>query len=297
MKLLPLALTAVGLLFSSHQPRAEPLPSNPLERECWLRSSYERTHPRMAEPTAVDVSNLRDGMAVSSPFRVDFSIRGMGVIPAGKMHPKAGHHHLLVNMTLPANPGNKIPFNDFHRHYGKGQTGTVLALPPGKHTLRLLFADHDHRPYFVFSPELSITVKAPGSPPPRLTRANFDTDCKAWYEAEVSRPRPEGQRVLIGNVRDGESLVSPFNLRLQADGFGIAPKGHGGEGLGWFVLEVQRPGGAGRQVFELSNGATQVTLPLALGDWELRLRLLDDSGQRDLVTPANSSITVSSRER
>ena len=63
---------------------AQPLPSDDLERECWLKHTRERTRARLAEPTAVDVSNLRDGQVVSSPFRVDFSIRGMTQIsPVG----------------------------------------------------------------------------------------------------------------------------------------------------------------------------------------------------------------------
>lgn len=292
------AAAAVSLvLISVNATAAEPLPADPLERECWQRSSYERTHPRLVEPTAVDVANLRDGMSVSSPLRVDFSIRGMGVIPAGKPHPKAGHHHMLVDTPLPANPGDKIPFNDFHRHFGKGQTGTVVALAPGPHRLRLLFADHDHKPYFVFSPEIRVTVKGPRGAPPKVTRANFDATCKAWYDEEVSRPRPEGKRVLVANVRDGETLVSPVNLRLAADGFGIAPKGHGGDDLGWFILEVQRSDGSGRQVLELSNGATQATLGLASGEWNLRLRLVDDSGRRDLVGPDSMRLFISGSER
>jgi hypothetical protein len=291
------AAAATLVLTSAIAHAAEPLPADPLERECWQRSSYERTHPRLVEPTAVDVTNLRDGMSVSSPLRVDFSIRGMGVIPAGKPHPKAGHHHMLVDTALPSNPGDKIPFNDFHRHYGKGQTGTVIALAPGQRRLRLLFADHDHKPYFVFSPEIRLTVKGPRGAPPKVTRANFDASCKAWYEEEVSRPRPEGKRVLVANVRDGETLVSPVNLRLAADGFGIAPKGHGGDDLGWFILEVQRGDGSGRQVMELSNGATQATLALGAGEWNLRLRLVDDSGRRDLVAADAMRLVIAGSDR
>ena len=171
------------------------------------------------------MSNLRDGYVVRSPFRVDFAVRGMGVVPAGKPHPKAGHHHVLVDTSLPMNPTEKIPFNDFHRHFGKGQTGTAIALPPGPHTLRLLFADHDHRPYFVFSPELKVVVSGPRSTTAlRIDPANFAATCKAWYTDERSRPRPDGQRVVVTNLRDNEPVVSPFNLRLAVDGFGIAPK-------------------------------------------------------------------------
>lgn len=275
---------------------AEPLPIDELERECWQQYTRERTRVRVSEPTAVDVSNLRDGHIVSSPFRVDFSIRGMGVIPAGKPHPKAGHHHVLVDMSLPINPGEQIPFNDFHRHFGKGQTGAVLALPPGPHRLRLLFADHEHRPYFVFSPELRIVVRGPRGAPPKITRANFEASCRQWYEEENSRPRPEGVRAVVSNVRDGEAVVSPINLRFAVDGFGVAPKGSGGAGLGYFVLEVLRGDSGTPQAVDLSNGATQATLSLPPGAHTLRLRFVDDSGK--LLTPLSTTrIVVSGQER
>ena len=289
-----------AVLVASHLPvaLAEPLPKDELERECWLRYTRERTRVRLVEPTAVDVSNLRNGYTVSSPFRVDFSIRGMGVIPAGKPHPKAGHHHLLVDTPLPMNPGDKIPFNDFHRHFGKGQTSAVVALAPGVHTVRLLFADHDHRPYFVFSPELRIEVREPrGAVVPKVTRATFEASCKQWYEEEVSRPRLEGTRALIANLRDGEAVVSPINVRFAVDGFGVAPKGYGGDGQGHFVLDVLRSDASALQDIDLSNGATQATLSLAPGVYTLRLRFVDDAGRRDLTPVSETRITVAGQER
>ena len=292
-----LAMAALALL-APPAALAQALPTDELERECWQQHTRERTRVRLVEPTAVDVSNLRDGQTVYSPFRVDFSIRGMGVIPAGKPHPKAGHHHVLVNMSLPINPGDQIPFNDFHRHFGKGQTGAVLALPPGPHRIRLLFADHDHRPYFVFSPEIRIVVAGPrGTQQPRVTRANFEASCRQWYDDEISRPRPEGVRALVANVRDGETVVSPVNLRLAVDGFGVAPKGHGGVGLGHFMMDVQRADGSNLQVVDLSNGATQATLSLPPGAHTVRLRFVDDTGRRDLTPVSTMRLFVSGQER
>ena len=277
---------------------AEAMPKDDQERACWLKHTRERTRVRLTEPTAVDVSNLRDGYTVRSPFRVDFSIRGMGVIPAGKAHPKAGHHHMLVDMTLPLNPGEKIPFNDFHRHFGKGQTGAVIALPTGKHRLRLLFADQDHRPYFVYSPEITVNVKGPRSgPEPRVLASDFDATCQVWYEEEQSRPRPEGKRSLISNLRDGEPVVSPVNLRFAVDGFGVAPKGHGGDTEGHFMLEVLRGDGGLVQTADLTNGATQSTQYLAPGNYNLRLRFVDDSGRRDLTPVTETRISVAAQER
>ena len=291
-----LAVITLGLAALSIA-QAEPLPADEQERACWLQHTRERTRVRLVEPTAVDVSNLRDGMTVNTPFRVDFSIRGMGVIPAGKPHPKAGHHHMLVDAALPANPGTPIPFNDFHKHFGKGQTGAVLALQPGPHTLRLLFADHDHKPYFVYSPEIRITVRGPRKEPLKVDRVNFDATCKAWYEDELARPRPEGKRAVITNVRDNEPVVSPINVRFAADGFGIAPKGHGGDGLGHFTLDVLRVDGGVVQALDLANGATQATLYLQPGAYMLRLRLLDDTGRKDLVPASETRISVAGQDR
>lgn len=292
-----LALLCAGLAGPA---AATPLPSTERERTCWLQSTRERTRVKLTEPTAVDFTNLRSGMAVRSPFQVDFSIRGLGVIPAGKPHPKAGHHHVLVNYALPSDIGAKIPFNDFHRHFGKGQTGTAIALPPGKHSLRLLFADHDHKPYFVFSPEITVQVTGPRDASVlRVDAANFESSCRAWYHEELTRPRPEGKRVLITNLRDEEPVVSPINVRLAVDGFGVAPRGHGGEGLGHFQLEVRpagAPPGAPLQVVDLSNGATQTNLFLPLGSFRLRLRFYDDA-RNELVPPADIGIVVTAQER
>lgn len=289
--LLLAALGAVGAV------QADPLPRDPAERACWLQHTRERTTVRLTEPTAVDVSNLRDGDVVRSPFRVDFAIRGMGVIPAGKPHPKAGHHHMLVDTALPMNPTEKIPFNDFHRHFGKGQTGTTIALPPGNHTLRLLFADHDHRPYFVFSPELKIKVSGPRGEALRIDPNKPDESCRAWYDDEISRPRPDGQRAVIVNLRDGEPVVSPINVRFAVDGFGVAPRGNGGEGLGHFMFDVMRLDGTPVQNVDLANGATQLNLFLPPGGYKLRLRFVDDAGRRDLVPPVEQTLGVTAQER
>lgn len=295
----PVLLVLVLALLPATPLRAsEALPRDERERACWLQNTRERTQVRVKEPTAVEVANLRDGDVVRSPFRVDFAIRGMGVIPAGQPHPKAGHHHVLLNTNLPLNPGDKIPFNDFHRHFGKGQTSATLALPPGEHRLRLLFADHDHRPYFVFSPELRIKVAGPRDDATlRIDPGKLAVSCQAWYQDERTRPRPEGQRALITNVRDGEPLTSPFTLRLGVDGFGVAPKGHGGNGLGHFMLDVLQADGRPLQSIDLSHGATQASVYIAPATYRLRLRFVDDSGRRDLVPPTETTVIVTAQER
>jgi hypothetical protein len=132
-------------------------------------SSFDRTRPfPVAEKLAYFV-NIKDGDKINSPFRVAFVVSGMGVAPvaAGKID-GTGHHHILIDLPMPADIKAPIPFdkpneylNQHYKHFGKGETETVLNLPPGKHTLRLLFADHSHVPYYISSKEISIEVMKP----------------------------------------------------------------------------------------------------------------------------------------
>jgi len=106
---------------------------------------------------------LEDGSVVESPFRVRFGLSGMGVAPAGVEKANTGHHHLLLNTEPPKGEDLEysIPADENHRHFGGGQTETMVDLPPGKHTLQLLLGDQNHIPHNppMMSPKISITVK------------------------------------------------------------------------------------------------------------------------------------------
>jgi len=100
------------------------------------------------------------GARVKSPVTVVFGLTGMGIAPAGVKFDNTGHHHLLIDTELPADLTQPLPVSDAIRHFGKGQTETTLDLPPGKHTLQLLFADFTHTPFTpnVASKKITITV-------------------------------------------------------------------------------------------------------------------------------------------
>lgn len=102
----------------------------------------------------------QDGETVSSPFVVRFGLKGMGVAPAGIDMPGTGHHHLIIDAPLPP-AGQPVPFDDQHKHFGKGQTETELSLPPGEHTLQLILGDHTHVPHDppVASKQIRIRVR------------------------------------------------------------------------------------------------------------------------------------------
>ena len=103
-----------------------------------------------------------DGEVVSAgkPFRVWFGLRNMGVAPKGVKFPNAGHHHLLIDVDLPAFD-QEIPSDRNHLHFGTGATETMLELTPGKHTLQLLMGDDLHVPHNppIYSKKIRITVK------------------------------------------------------------------------------------------------------------------------------------------
>ena len=101
-----------------------------------------------------------DGAKLANPVTVRFGLKGMGVAPAGIAMADTGHHHLLIDATMPSFD-RPIPADDRHVHFGKGQTETVVILTPGRHRLQLLLGDHLHLPHDppVISAPITITVE------------------------------------------------------------------------------------------------------------------------------------------
>ena len=102
-----------------------------------------------------------DGATVTSPFTVKFGVKGMTIAPAGTDAPNSGHHHLLIDVADLPDMKLPLPANERIVHFGKGQTETQVALPPGKHTLQLVFANYLHIPHDppVVSQRITVTVK------------------------------------------------------------------------------------------------------------------------------------------
>ena len=125
-----------------------------------LRAQAPATETRALHPWQVPgprlsaeayFTNLKDGDRIETPYLVKFGLSGgWGLAPIAQAgQGKSGHHHLLVNRDLPLNFKEALPFNDQYIHFGKGQMETVLTLPPGEYTLRMLLADQQHLPHFV----------------------------------------------------------------------------------------------------------------------------------------------------
>jgi len=112
-----------------------------------------------APSQSVSILEPADGASVASPFKVRFGVKGMSVAPAGEIIPASGHNHLLIN-SASVNSGQSVPFDDQHKHFGAGQTETMLTLPPGQYTLTSQFANGAHQSYGqAMSSTIRVTVK------------------------------------------------------------------------------------------------------------------------------------------
>lgn len=116
---------------------------------------------KVAPPgAAVYIINLKNGDTVKSPVLVQFGLKNAGVAPAGTQGDTTGHHHVLIDSPQ-VDYTVALPVTDQIKHFGGGQTETLLTLKPGSHTLQLLFADWKHQAHnpAVQSEKITITVK------------------------------------------------------------------------------------------------------------------------------------------
>ncbi|MEO7190031.1 MAG: DUF4399 domain-containing protein [Vicinamibacterales bacterium] len=113
------------------------------------------------EGAKVYIISPKNGDTVTSPFTVQFGLKGMGIAPAGMDHPNTGHHHLLIDVAQMPDMNAPMPATDNIKHFGMGQTEAEVTLPPGRHTLQLAFADYLHRAHDkpVLSEKITVTVK------------------------------------------------------------------------------------------------------------------------------------------
>jgi hypothetical protein len=102
---------------------------------------------RAAERPRVEIVAPATGDTVSLPVTIRLAVYGATVVPADGLREEGrGHHHLLVNVDLPA-PDQPIPVGDGFIHLGTGATEYVLeGLGPGPHRIIAVFAYGDHVP-------------------------------------------------------------------------------------------------------------------------------------------------------
>ena len=111
----------------------------------------------------VFIISPKDGAKVGRDVKVEFGVQGITLKPAseGDTSPNSGHHHLLIDVDKLPPLDRPVPADEYHKHYGNAQTGDVLHLSPGTHTLQLDFADARHMQFDppIVSKKITIHVK------------------------------------------------------------------------------------------------------------------------------------------
>lgn len=203
-------------------------------------------------------TNLPADGKVEMPFVLKFGLSdGWGLAPIAKpMGGKSGHHHLLINTTLPLDITKPIAFSEKYVHFGKGQMETVLNLAPGKHTLRLLLADHEHKLHFVYSKEQTIFV----------TKKNSDIDPKSLVKKEIS----------VINLDADEVHKTPFRMQFHASGFNVAHLQQKEKDTGHFRLIMTALRGGKTAEIAFPNGQTETWLSPPAGSYKMKLELVSN---------------------
>lgn len=209
-------------------------------------------------------TNLKSGESIETPFLLKFGLSGgWGLAPIAKpLGGKSGHHHLLVNRDLPLDFKAALPFNEQYIHFGKGQMETVLTLAPGTYTLRMLLADGQHLPHFVYSKPLKIKVSKKNN-----------TDPKALV----------GKGIAL--MVSGPEQKTPFRVQFHASGLNVAHAVQQEKDTGHFKLTVSSKGGAVAEM-DFVEGQTETWLAPPAGDYTLKLEFVDNIDPKQAVVGA-----------
>ncbi|MGH2427676.1 MAG: DUF4399 domain-containing protein [Candidatus Limnocylindria bacterium] len=105
----------------------------------------------------VSFAEPADGATVSSPVRLVMQSQEVTIEPAGEVQEGAGHFHVMVDVGC-MEPGEVIPADDDHLHFGDGSTETSIELEPGEHTLCLQVGDGVHTALDA-THEITVTVE------------------------------------------------------------------------------------------------------------------------------------------
>ncbi|MEJ1160236.1 DUF4399 domain-containing protein [Prosthecomicrobium sp. N25] len=240
----------------------------------------QKARPRTPSPpgAAVFFIDPPQGATVPGTFKVRFGVTGMEIAPAGQARPNSGHHHIIVDTDLPPFD-ERIPADFNHLHFGSGQTEAELTLPPGDHTLQLLFADHDHVPHDppIVSQELRIRVVEAVQPTVEAAPTGKATPASSGRTAA-----PEGARVYFIYPQDGSVIYPRSTIRFGLRGMGVAPAGVDKPNTGHHHLLVDvetppldRPLPNDFNHIHMGKGQTEHKLTLTPGEHTLQLILAD----------------------
>ena len=219
-----------------------------------------------------------DGAIVSPTFEVAMEATGLTVEPAGEIREGAGHLHILVDTDF-VEPGEIVPFDGQHLHFGKGQLTTVMTLTPGIHVLNLQFADGGHIALDgeQYRDTITVTV-ALETAAPEVTDA--------------------GPGVRFVRPLDGATVPPTFEVTMEATGLTVEPSGEIHDGAGHMHILVDtdfiEPGEVvlfDEQHLHFGKGQLTTVLTLTPGIHVLNLQFangghiaLDGEEYRDTIT-------------
>jgi Domain of unknown function (DUF4399) len=222
---------------------------------------------------AVYFIGLKDGDTLPTKATLHFGLRGMGVAPAGSDRANSGHHHLIVDAPTPA-LNTEIP-NDFqHLHFGAGQTETEVTLPPGEHTLQLVFGDKNHVPHSppLVSDRIKVKVVDQASPPPQAAATG------------KRQPAPKDAKVYFIYPTDGAYIPPNPVIRFGLLNMGVAPAGFDKPNTGHHHLLVDaelppldQPIPNDFNHLHFGAGQTEAKITLPPGPHKLRLLFADSA--------------------
>jgi len=91
----------------------------------------------------VSFTQPADEAIVVGGLVVEMSAEGITIEEAGEVHEGAGHFHVIADDGC-ARPGETVPRDADHVHFGGGQTEGTVYLEPGTHELCLQAGDGSH---------------------------------------------------------------------------------------------------------------------------------------------------------
>ena len=223
-----------------------------------------------------------DGAEVSSPVKVVMGTEGLIVRRRFEPQKRYGHHHILVDgVEIPAY-GEEIPLADGYIHYHSIEKEVLVDLPPGEHTLTMLFGNAQDMPYEFHGREEAqhaLAVKRSGGSGagqqlPPLT----DT---------ITITVTGQQKIWIIEPSDPDIREFPFTVKAGSEGLDIS-KGH-------FVVVVDvyafpkegQPVPVDENHFHFETGATELAMDLEVGGAIISLLFVDENN-RLLPGPALS---------
>lgn len=265
------------LLFADHDhiPHDPPVLSEKITVEV-MATPEEKPRTAAAPNARVFFIGLQDGAVIPPRSVVRFGQENIAIVPAGTKQDNAGHHHLLVDTDLPP-LDREIPSDFNHLHFGRGQTETELILPPGEHTLQLLFADHEHVPHDppVMSQKIRVRVQE--------ASATATAAAQPARTASGRTPAPNDAAVYFIYPRGGTRIFATSTIRFGLRNMGVAPAGvvRPNTGHHHLLIDVPTPPLDGAipadlNHIHLGNGQTERKITLPPGEHTLQLILGDD---------------------